>query len=67
MTELAELLMAWDRGDVWASVDREGQVLTESAEEHGMRLKARLEPASLGALREYLINLSQAPTDPETP
>ena len=32
-----------------------------------MRLKARLEPASLGALREYLINLSQAPTDPETP
>ncbi|MDG1876351.1 MAG: GTPase HflX [Acidimicrobiales bacterium] len=67
MTELAELLIPWDRGDVLASVHREGQVLTESAEEHGMRLKARLEPASLGALREYLINLSQAPTDPETP
>ena len=67
MTELAELLIPWDRGDVLALAHREGQVLTESAEEHGMRLKARLEPASLGALREYLINLSQAPTDPETP
>ena len=67
MTELAELLIPWDRGDVLASVHREGQVLTESAEEHGMRLKARLEPASLGALREYLTDPSQAPTDPETP
>ena len=40
-----------------ASVHREGQVLTESAEETGMRLKARLEPASLGALREYVIDV----------
>ena len=54
MTELVELLIPWDRGDVIASVHREGQVLSEAAEEHGMRLRARLEPASLGALREYL-------------
>jgi GTP-binding protein HflX len=67
MTELAELIIPWDRGDVLASVHREGQVLSESAEEHGMRLKARLEPASLGALREYLVEPSQAPSDPETP
>ena len=69
MTELAELLIPWDRGDVLASVHREGQVLTESAEEAGMRLKARLEPASLGALREYLTDPSQVPAvaghDPE--
>ena len=55
MTELAELLVPWDRGDVLASVHREGQVLSESAEEDGMRLRARLEPASLGALRDYLV------------
>ena len=57
MTALAELLIPWDRGDVLASVHREGQVLTESAEEVGMRLKARLEPASLGSLREYVLDV----------
>ncbi len=55
MTELAELLVPWDRGDVLASVHREGQVLSESPEEEGMRMRARLEPASLGALRDYLV------------
>lgn len=55
MTELAELVVPWDRGDVLAAVHREGQVLSEAAEEHGMRLKARLEPASLGALREFVV------------
>ena len=55
MTALAELMIPWDRGDVLASVHREGQVLSESAEEHGMRLKARLEPASLGHLQEYVL------------
>ncbi len=57
MTALAELMIPWDRGDVLASVHREGQVLTESAEEDGMRLKARLEPASLGALREFVLDV----------
>jgi GTP-binding protein HflX len=56
MTELAELLVPWDRGDVLASVHREGQVLSEAAEEDGMRIKARLEPASLGALKDYLVD-----------
>lgn len=55
MTELADLLVPWDRGDVLASVHREGQVLSEAAGEHGMRIKARLEPSSLGALREYVV------------
>ncbi|MEZ5245076.1 MAG: GTPase HflX [Acidimicrobiales bacterium] len=55
MTELAELVVPWDRGDVLASVHREGQVLSECAEEDGMRIKARLEPASLGALRAFVV------------
>ena len=57
MTALGELMIPWDRGDVLASVHREGQVLSESAEEHGMRIKARLEPASLGHLREYVLTV----------
>ena len=64
MTALAELMIPWDRGDVLASVHREGQVLSESAEEHGMRLKARLEPASLGHLREYVLTVDgEVPSD----
>lgn len=64
MTALAELMVPWDRGDVLASVHREGQVLSESAEETGMRLKARLEPASLGALREYVLTVDgEVPSD----
>lgn len=55
MTELAELLVPWDKGDVLAAVHREGQVLSEAAEEHGMRIRARLEPSSLGALRDYVV------------
>lgn len=55
MTELAHLLVPWDRGDALASVHREGQVLSEAAEEHGMRITARLEPSSLGALREFVV------------
>lgn len=56
MTELAHLVVPWDRGDVLAAVHREGQVLSEAAEEHGMRVTARLEPASLGALRDYVVD-----------
>ncbi len=55
LTEVAELFVPWDRGDVIAAVHREGQVLTESAEAGGMRFRARLEPASMGVLAPYLV------------
>ncbi len=55
MTETVDLLVPWRRGDVLAAVHREGQVLSETAGDDGMRVRARLEPASLGALREYLV------------
>ena len=51
-----ELVVPWDRGDVLAGVHREGQVLESTATEHGMRVRARLEPASVGALRRYVVN-----------
>ena len=55
MTAVAELVVPWDRGDVIAAVHREGQVISETSDEHGMRLRARLEPSSLGALRDYVV------------
>ena len=60
MTELAEVMIPWDRGDVIASVHREGQVLAERSDNEGMWMKVRLEPASLGALRAYLVGASAA-------
>ncbi len=56
-----ELIVPWDRGDVLAGVHREGLVLDSEATELGMRLRARLDPGSLGALRKYLVNSSQPP------
>ena len=55
LTAVTELLVPWDRGDAIAAVHREGQVMSEAAEESGMRLRARLEPASIGALREFVV------------
>ena len=51
-----ELVVPWDRGDVLAGVHREGQVLSSTATEHGMRVLALMEPASVGALRSYLVD-----------
>ena len=51
-----ELVVPWDRGDVLAGVHREGQVLDTTPTEHGMRVTARLDPASAGALRHYVVN-----------
>ena len=51
-----ELVVPWDRGDVLAGVHREGQVLESTATEKGMRVRARMEPASVGALRPYVGN-----------
>jgi GTP-binding protein HflX len=55
LTAVTELMVPWDRGDVLASVHREGQVISEEAEEAGMRVRARLEPASAGALGDFVV------------
>ncbi len=51
---IVELLVPWERGDVLAGVHREGQVLSETPEELGMRLRARLDQASVAVLRDYV-------------
>lgn len=53
-TEVLDLLIPFDRGDVLAEVHREGEVLVEEAGEGGMAVRARLDEAGaarLGAWR----------------
>lgn len=55
MTELVELAVPYDRGDILARIHREGQVLTEVADESGVRVRARLDPDSKGRLIEFVM------------
>src|SRR5690606_8065855 len=55
LTQVTELLIPFDRGDMLAAVHREGQVLVEQADEGGIRVRARLEPGSIGRLHEFVI------------
>ncbi len=49
-----ELFIPWARGDMLAAAHREGDVYTEQTEADGMRVRARLEPASAKRLREFI-------------
>ena len=55
MAEITELLVPYERGDVLASVHREGEVLSEVHGDDGIRLRARLERASQGKLAEFVV------------
>jgi GTP-binding protein HflX len=50
-----ELLVPYERGDVLAAVHREGEVLSSTNEEGGIRIRARLADASAGRLAEFLL------------
>ncbi len=51
-----ELLVPYDRGDVLASVHREGEVVSTAHEDGGVRVRARLAGASAGRLHEYVVD-----------
>jgi GTPase len=55
LTEVTELFIPFDRGDILASVHREGQVLVETPGDDGVRVRARLEAGSIGRLREFVV------------
>jgi len=59
MTNAVDLVVPWDRGDILASIHREGQVLSETAGDDGMLIRARLEPASMGALSDYVVTTGE--------
>ncbi len=54
-SELYELFVPWARGDLLAATHREGQVVSEASEEKGMRVTARLEPASAQRLSNVVV------------
>jgi GTP-binding protein HflX len=55
MAVVYELVVPFDRGDVLASLHREGEVLVESATEGGMRVRARLDDSSATRWRAFLV------------
>ena len=55
LTTVIELLIPYDRGDIVATVHREGEVVSTANEDMGMRVRARLADASAGRLSEFLV------------
>ncbi len=56
LTNVVELFIPYDRGDLLAAVHREGEVLVESHEEDGTRVRARLDNAGAGKFRTLLVD-----------
>ena len=55
LTNVVELLIPYDRGDVIASVHREGEVVSTTEAEKGLTVRARLSDASAGRLAEFVV------------
>jgi GTP-binding protein HflX len=58
ITQVTELMVPYDRGDILASIHREGEVVLSELEDGGMRIRARLSSASEGRLREFVVPLT---------
>ncbi|HAP74567.1 MAG TPA: GTPase HflX [Acidimicrobiaceae bacterium] len=56
ITRVVELLIPYERGDVLASVHREGEVVSTFHGDDGVRIRARLSDASAGRLSEYVVH-----------
>src|SRR4051812_7639527 len=56
LATVVELLVPYERGDVIASVHREGEVVSTTHETGGVRLRARLAEASAGRLDEFVVH-----------
>jgi GTP-binding protein HflX len=54
LTDVVELVIPYDRGDLLAAVHREGEVLVELPEESAMRLRVRLDESALGRFAEHV-------------
>ncbi len=57
ITAIVELLIPYDRGDVLASIHREGEVVSTFHDTEGVRVRARLADASVGRLSEFVVQL----------
>ena len=57
---VTELLVPYDRGDVLAAVHREGEVVSTTHEDSGIRVRARLSGPSVGRLAGFVVDKTQA-------
>lgn len=55
LTAIVELAIPYDRGDILASVHREGEVVSTSETEAGFVVRARLDDASKGRLADFVV------------
>ncbi len=55
LTTVLDLLIPYERGDVLASVHREGEVVSTTEAPEGFRVRARLSDASAGRLGEFVV------------
>ncbi len=55
ITAVVELLVPYERGDVLASIHREGEVVSTFHDTEGVRVRARLADASVGRLSEFVV------------
>jgi|HigsolmetaAR202D_1030399.scaffolds.fasta_scaffold19385_2 GTP-binding protein HflX len=55
IAKVVELAVPYDRGDVLASIHREGEVVSTTDEEDHLRVRARLSDASVGRLAEFVV------------
>jgi len=55
ITAVVELLVPYERGDVLASIHREGEVVSTFHDTDGVRVRARLADASIGRLSEFVV------------
>jgi len=60
LTDVIDLFVPFARGDILAEVHREGEVLVETAEADGMRLRARLDDAAAHRLRDFVVTTAPA-------
>ena len=56
LTQIVELVIPYDRGDVLAALHREGEVIVEVHDDSGTRVRARL-PASLRSRLSHFLSL----------
>jgi GTP-binding protein HflX len=55
LTAVVDLEIPYDRGDVLASVHREGEVVSTTESPEGFRVRARLSDASAGRLHDFVV------------
>ena len=59
ITTVVELAVPYDRGDVLASIHREGEVVSTTDEPGHLRVRARLSDASAGRLAEFVVDAGE--------